>query len=147
MKVREIMSEQVAFVRPDSTIRETASVLRDRDLGGVPVVEEKKIVGFVTDRDLVIRSLANGDDPEKSRTSDVMTTPIASVHEDQEVADAAKMMREARVRRLLVTDSDDKAVGVLALADLAHGGLPKETVAEVVSTISEETPPERPSEV
>jgi CBS domain-containing protein len=120
MKVRDVMSKDVEVIDPDTTtVQEAAMKMRNIDVGLLPVCSDNRLVGMVSDRDIAIRAVADGRDPTKTRIADVMTGEIYFAREDQEINDAAKVMREHQVRRLPVLDKEQRLVGIVALADLA----------------------------
>jgi CBS domain-containing protein len=119
MKLKQIMTRNVETVGPDTTLQEAAEKMASLDVGFLPVMQAKVPVGVVTDRDITVRAVARGDDPRQTRVSQVMTTRVEAMSEDSPVEEAARLMREKRLRRLLVEDINRRIVGVVALADLA----------------------------
>lgn len=119
MKIREIMTENVAVLRPDSSVREAAQKMRELDVGPVPVMDGDRVVGMLTDRDITIRSTAEGRDPNTTPIQDVMTRNVVSCFEDDDVKEAARRMSEKQVRRLLVMNRANRLVGIASLGDLA----------------------------
>ena len=119
MQVKEVMTPRVTFVAPDAQIAEIASRMRDEDIGSVPVAENDRLVGMVTDRDIVIRGLAGAGDARNMRARDVMSPKILYCTEDQSVEEVLKNMGEQQVRRLPVVDRDKRLVGVVSLGDLS----------------------------
>lgn len=120
--LKEIMTKDVQVVPPHCPAGEIAQKMRQLDVGGIPVQEGDKILGQVTDRDLVLRVLAEGRDPKTTPARDIMSSPIVWAYEDQDVEEAAHLMEENQVRRLVVLDRDKKMVGIVALGDLATKG-------------------------
>jgi len=118
MQVQELMTRHVRFTRPDATLRETAQRMRQFEVGAMPVIDNKKVIGFVTDRDLAIRGLGEGL-PEASPIVDVMTPLPFTVYEDEDVDAAAKRMCEHKIRRLVVMDHQEQPAGILTIGDLA----------------------------
>lgn len=118
MKVSEVMTAQVATVRPTETVRKVASVMANVDSGAVPVVEDGKVVGLITDRDIVLRVVAEGGSLD-TPASDVMTADVQSCSEEDNVADAAAQMANHQIRRLVVTGDKGNLVGILSLGDIA----------------------------
>ena len=123
MKARDIMTTSPSVVTPEETAKHAAQIMRDLDVGFVPVVEKKstmRVVGVLTDRDLVIRGVAEGHVPSETRVRDCMTRgPIASVGMDENLPQVIATMEEAEVRRVVVVDTAKRLVGVIAQADLA----------------------------
>src|SRR5947209_10896530 len=102
MKVKEIMDPRVAVVHADTTVQEAAEKMKDLDVGPLPVCENDRLVGMVTDRDITVRAVAEGHDPWTDHVRDVMTPEVIFCFEDQDVAEAARLMKRKQVRRLLV---------------------------------------------
>lgn len=121
MKVTSVMHEGVQWVSPSTSIAEIARIMRDHDIGAVPVGENDKLIGMVTDRDLVCRMLADGRDPRKATARDVMTSGIAYCRAEQELDDALAIMQEKQIRRLPVIDKNKRMVGMLSLGDVSEG--------------------------
>jgi CBS domain-containing protein len=121
MRVHEIMSSSVELVGPDTPIRDAACVMRDNDIGALPVGENDRLIGMVTDRDIAVRAVAEGLGAT-AKVRDVMSEGIDYCFEDDDVDDAAAKMSQAQVRRLAVLNRDKRLVGVLSLGDIAQGG-------------------------
>jgi CBS domain-containing protein len=118
VKVSEVMTAQVVTAKPTETIREVAEIMKRIDAGAVPVFDDGKVAGMVTDRDIVLRVVAEGGDLS-APISGVMTDDVQSCHQDDNVADAAAQMANHQLRRLIVTDDDGKLSGILSLGDIA----------------------------
>jgi CBS domain-containing protein len=123
MMVNEVMRTQPALVDPGSTIAEAARTVRDRDLGCLLVGRDGHLLGLVTDRDLVVRGLANGADPTRERVCDVMSSEVLSCFDDQPVESVRAIMAEQGVRRLPVVDRWGRLTGVVSLSDVQGGGV------------------------
>ena len=119
MQLKEIMSRDVEVVRPDSTIQEAAEKMRALDVGPLPVCDGNRLVGMITDRDITVRATAEGAEPFSTRVGDVMTAETVFAFEDDDIEQAAQMMRDKQVRRLAVLNRDKQLVGIVALGDLA----------------------------
>ena len=119
MQLRDVMTQPPQYVSPSTPIGEAASVMRTKDIGMLLVTDNGKLVGTVTDRDIVIRGIAEGLDPRVAKTKDVMTNKMLYCFEDQDTEDAAQVMEDAQVRRLAILDRNKKLVGVVSLGDLA----------------------------
>jgi len=119
MQLHDIMTTDVQLTDPGMTIRDAASLMRDGDFGLLPVGENDRLVGTVTDRDITVRAVADGKNPETTTVRDVMSEGIHYCFEDQDVDAAADTMSEAQIRRLPILDRDKRLVGIVALADLA----------------------------
>jgi CBS domain-containing protein len=136
MKVKDLMSTQVEAVRPDASIQEAAQKMRSLDVGALPVVDGQQLVGMITDRDITVRATAEGRDAKTTRVRDVLSPDLVSVFEDQDVAEAERLMQEKQIRRLPVLSRNNKTlVGIVALADVAAEGGKKE-VARTVQAVS-----------
>src|SRR5919109_725376 len=139
MKVKDIMTEQVEIVHPDDSLKEAAQKMRDRDIGFLPVCDGDRLVGVVTDRDITLRSTAEGTDPNTSIGRALMTSPIVYCFDDQDVKEAAKLIEEHQIRRVaVVTREAKRLVGVVSLGDIARKST-KKVSAEVLESVSEPT--------
>jgi len=138
MQVREIMSQDVTIITPDDTLQKAAKLMADIDAGALPVGENDRLVGILTDRDITVRAVAQGKAPDQCKVRDVMSSEIKYVFEDDSVDDAAKRMSELQVRRLPVLNRDKRLVGIVSLGDVAakQGGQPAE---QAVSGVSQPT--------
>ncbi|ASY72120.1 CBS domain-containing protein [Sinorhizobium fredii] len=119
MHVSEIMTRDVHLVTPNDTIRDVARQMAENDIGFLPVEDHDRLVGMVTDRDIVVRGVADGLDPQ-AKVRDVMTTDVKYCFEDEEVDDVARNMGDIQVRRLPVVNRDKRLVGIVSLADAAR---------------------------
>ncbi len=135
-KLKDLMSRDVRVVTPDMSILEAAIQMREGDFGMLPVGENDRMIGTITDRDIAIRAVADGKD-SSTKVRDVMSEGIAWVFEDESVEDAAKMMSERQVRRLPVVDRNKRLVGIVALGDFAVESSEIRPAAEALSEISQ----------
>ena len=119
MKIKEVMTRAVETVRPDQSIQEAAAKMKSLDVGPMPVTEGDRLVGMITDRDIVIRAVADGRDARTTKVRDAMTTDVVSCREDDDVKDAAKKMKDRQIRRLVVVDGAQKVCGIVSLGDIA----------------------------
>jgi CBS domain-containing protein len=119
MLIREIMTEQVEFVTAEDTLRQAALKMRDSGVGPLPVCENRGVVGVITDRDITIRAVAEGLDPETTQVRDVMSGELICCYDDQEADVAAHLMQSQQIRRVLVLNRDRRLVGIVSLGDLA----------------------------
>src|SRR5260370_39427973 len=108
MKVQEIMTTNVECVSPDTGIQELANTMKTLDVGFIPICENDRLAGTVTDRDIVIRGIAGGHDLNTCKARDIMTSEVHWCFEDQDVKDVAKKMREKDVRRMLILSQDKR---------------------------------------
>src|SRR5437879_903480 len=119
MKIREIMSTNVECVPPNSGIRDLANKMKMLDVGFVPICENDRLVGTVTDRDIVIRCLAGGQDVNSCKAGEIMSKNIFWCYEDQDVKDVAEKMRDNDVRRMLILNKGKRLVGVVSIGDIS----------------------------
>ena len=122
MQVSEILTREVETVSPQCSARDAAERMRSMDVGALPVCDGRRLLGMVTDRDLAIRVLAEGRDPNATPVSDAMTPDVAYAFEDDDVRRAADIMKERQIRRLPVLDREKHLVGIVALGDIATAG-------------------------
>ena len=138
MLTKDIMTRDVECARPDATIQDAARKMRDLDVGSLPVCgENDRLAGILTDRDIVVRVVADGKDPRTTRVGDTMTPGIVYCFEDQDVTEAAKLMEGQQVRRLAVLDHNKRLVGIASLGDLAVKTRDEELAGEAIEAISE----------
>jgi CBS domain-containing protein len=119
MNVREIMTPDVVVASPDDTLQHAAELMADIDSGVLPVGENDRLVGMLTDRDITVRAVAAGKTPNECKVRDVMSPDIKYIFEDESIEDAARNMRDLQVRRLPVLNRDKRLVGIVSLGDLA----------------------------
>ncbi|MBI4424031.1 MAG: CBS domain-containing protein [Elusimicrobia bacterium] len=136
MKVRELMSGPVESVEPGDTVFEAARRMRSFDVGVLPVRDAGGLAGVLTDRDIVVRVVAEGGDPRQIDVREVMTRRPVACYVDQDVRDAARLMERSRVRRLPVLDYQDRLVGVLSLGDLPKKAEGLRVAAEVLEAVA-----------
>jgi CBS domain-containing protein len=117
--VKENMSIDVVYVEPGMCVADIAKLLRDGEIGCVPVRENGKVIGIITDRDISCRVTANDRDPATTTAKEIMTGEVSCCFEDDLLSDAAEVMEKKRVRRLPVLDRDEELVGLLTADDLA----------------------------
>lgn len=120
MQVRELMSSDIEVIAPDTTLQDAARRMRDSDVGALPVGENENLVGVVTDRDIVVRGVAEGKADADATVRDVLTEDLTFCFEDDDIEVAASLMADRQVRRLPVLNADRKLVGMLALADISR---------------------------
>jgi CBS domain-containing protein len=137
MKVRELMTTEPTTVEPKATLGEAATLMKQEDCGSIPVVEGGRLVGIVTDRDIVVRGVAAGKDPKTQRVSEVMSANPVTIGPDNDVSDAETKMADRQIRRLPVVDGG-KLVGIIVTAQIARAGNERK-VGETLKEISEPT--------
>jgi CBS domain-containing protein len=122
------------------SLRDVARIMKDRDTGVVPVVDGRKIIGMITDRDIVVRGLAEGKNLENASVTELMTRHVRSVREDSSVNDALELMSSAEVRRVAVVNNNDELVGIVSLGDISISTDRDNKVGKTVESISEAPP-------
>ena len=121
MKVKDAMHKGVDWVSPDTPVTELAKLMREHDIGAIPIGESDRLIGMVTDRDIVCKGLAsNGFDARRAMASDVMTEGIHCCREDDDLAKAVRHMEGLKIRRLPVINKGRRMVGILSLGDVSH---------------------------
>lgn len=120
MRIAEIMTRDVHVASPDDLIQDIARQMAENDIGFLPVGENDRLVGMITDRDIVVRHVADGRDG-KTRVGDIMTTDVRYCFDDDELSEVARHMGDEQIRRLPVINRDKRLVGIVSLADAARG--------------------------
>ncbi len=141
MDVRSVMTPEPACCTPQTKLTDVAKMMLDNDCGEIPVVADKqakKPVGVITDRDIVVRTLACGTDPTQKAAGDCMTSPPIVVTPDMSLVECCDIMEREQIRRVPVVDTDGRLVGIVALADIAMNA-GRRTTAEVIKEVSEPT--------
>ncbi len=115
MKLKDLMTSEVLVIRPTASLREVARKMELYDIGEMPVCDGQKILGLVTDRDICIKAVARGLDPDQSIVNEIMSSPVVWCFEDSSIEEATRLMHAQQIRRLVVVDRDKKMVGVIAL--------------------------------
>ena len=134
-RCREIMTKSVRSAAPTATFRDVAVMMRDGDVGSVPVVDGGKLIGIVTDRDIVVRSIADGKGTD-TFVSGAMTTELFTVGPDDFVFEAIRLMGDKQIRRIPVVDTGGELVGIIAIADVALETEDEREIAETLEEIS-----------
>ena len=132
--IKEVMTSQVKTCEPDTTVIEAAKVMAKEDVGPVPIVEQGRLTGIVTDRDIVVRVVAEGRDPSSTTVGEIASRDLVTVSPDDDLDAALKQLAEYQVRRIPVVEGD-RLVGIVAQADIARLGSDAKT-GEVVEEIS-----------
>ena len=143
MRVSEVMTQGVECIGPDATLQEAAAKMKSLDVGPLPVCDNDRLVGMVTDRDITVRATAEGDAPTDVRVRDVMTPEVIYCFEDDPVEDAARLMAAKQVRRLVVLNRDKRMVGIVSLGDLAVKTGDEQLAGNALEGISEPNQPDR----
>lgn len=120
MKVKDCMCGEVCCVKPDTKVYEIAKLMGQNHIGCVPVCDDKNcLVGIITDRDIILRSIANDKDVKSTNASEIMTTNVCTCNENEDICNAENKMAQNQIRRIPVVDNN-KVIGILTLGDLAH---------------------------
>lgn len=119
MYAKEIMTKGVIMVDPATSISDVADIMKNKDIGAVPVGKGESIEGIVTDRDIVVRGIAMGEDIDAAPVSKIMSREVSACYEDSDIREAAELMQERKIRRLIVLDHEDRPVGMISLGDIA----------------------------
>ena len=136
-RVRDVMTPDPQCVSEKDSILDAARIMQSSDTGVVPVVDGKKIVGMITDRDIVVRLIAEGKDVGKARVNEAMTKSVRKVDQDSPINEVVELMSNAQIRRVPVVNNKDEIVGIVSLADLANSTTPTGKVGKAVEEISE----------
>ena len=135
--VKEVMTETVIAADSTDNLTDTAKEMKNHDIGDLPVLEGNKLKGVVTDRDIVIRGLAEGQNPENTEVNEIMTSKVISAAPDTDVREGVEQMESHQVKRLFVVENDELK-GVVSIGDLARNPQTKDIVDEAQSAIKEE---------
>lgn len=139
MELKTVMTSDPAHCLRETPLSEVARLMRDHDCGAIPVIDDatsRRPIGIVTDRDIVVRLVADGRDPGSATAGDCLSTPAYMITDGATLADACHLMETRKVRRVVVVDDQGQLCGMLALADVALSGLASTTV-DVVKEVSE----------
>lgn len=136
MQAKEVMSSNIRIIPSNTSIQAAAELMRQMDIGTLPVTENGQIVGMLTDRDITIRAVAEGADPGVTPARDVMSRNVISCLEDQDARDVANAMEQNKVRRVVVVNRKNEAIGLISVDDLAMHAETKALADEVVKQFS-----------
>lgn len=139
-QIRDVMTANPECVSERDSLRDVARIMKDRDTGVVPVVDGRKIIGLITDRDIVVRGLAEGKNLDNATAADLMTKHVRSVRDDASVNEALELMSSAEVRRVAVVDKNDELVGIVSLGDISISTDKDSKVGKTIENISEAPP-------
>ncbi|MFP5247247.1 MAG: CBS domain-containing protein [Thermoanaerobaculia bacterium] len=138
--IRDVMTPNPECVSEKDSIRDVARIMKDQDTGVVPVVDGRRIIGLITDRDIVVRGLAEGKDLANARVNEIMTKSVRSLREDATVNEALEMMSRSEIRRLPVVNGNDELVGIVSLGDISTATNKDGKVGQTVESISQAPP-------
>ena len=137
MKLKEIMTREVEVVHPDASLQAAARKMRARDVGLLPVCDGDQLVGALSDRDITMRATAEGMDPKTTSVRELMTSAVVCCFEDQSVNEAAQLMKDNQIRRLMILNrGDERVVGIVSLGDLATHVSDHELSGQVLRRVS-----------
>jgi CBS domain-containing protein len=143
MQVNRVMTRRAECTRPDATLQEAAQRMTELDVGSLPVCDNDRLVGILTDRDITVRSISKGHDPKTHQVREVMTSDLFFCFEDQDVKEVADVMREKQIRRLPVLDRNKRLAGIVSIGDLAVEVEDEKLVGRALEGISEPSEPRR----
>jgi CBS domain-containing protein len=143
MQLKDVMTRQVEVISPDASLEEAARKMDQLNVGPLPVCEDERLVGLVTDRDITVRATAAGKDPRTTPVREAMSQDVLYCFEDQDVREAAQIMERQQVRRLPVLDHSKRLVGIVSLGDLATDTRDDRLTGEVLERVSEPAQPDR----
>ncbi len=142
LKVKDIMTKNVAYINPDSTVTEAAQLMQKHNVGSIPVCDSSGVIGVVTDRDIVVRNVAHGTNPQTTQVRNVMTSKVTTVTPDTDVNQLTSIMATNQIRRIPVVDKNT-LVGIVALGDLATDSRFDTEASDALSEISEQAKPSK----
>jgi len=140
MNVDEIMSRRFAVIPDQASLRDAAGMMRRFDVGVLPITSTGKLVGILTDRDIVVRGIATGCDPDQTRVADFMSRGVITCHAGDSIDHAIDTMAEHRVRRLVVLNLEQEITGILSVDDLAHALVGEHKLSELMRALPEAGP-------
>lgn len=135
MKVKNIMTKSVASLNPEDTVDKAAQVMAENNIGSLPVCQQGKVIGILTDRDISIRAMGNGDSSVKT-VRDVMSSNPVTVSPDMDIKDVSRIMSERQIRRVPVVENDN-VIGIVALGDLATNPKSNTQAGDALTSISQ----------
>ena len=135
MKARDLMHKGVEILAPDTPVTKLAKIMREKDIGVIPVGSNGKLIGMVTDRDITLRAVANGKDLTHLTAQDVMTKGVVCCRDTDKLRDVLELMEEKKIRRVPVTDESEQVVGMISLGDISDAA-PGRFTQEVMRAVS-----------
>jgi CBS domain-containing protein len=136
MKIKDVIRTRPQCVSPDATLAEAAGSMKMLDVGFLPICENDRLIGTVTDRDIAIRAVAKGCDPKVTKVREVMSRDLVYCMENQELDEAARLMEEKMVRRLPILDQNKRLVGIVSVGDLAARAHETQLAGEVLERVA-----------
>jgi CBS domain-containing protein len=141
MQLRDVMTASVQDIPADATLMQAAEKMKSLNVGAIPVCENDRLIGMITDRDITVRAVAEGRDPRQTTVRDAMTRDVCFCYADDSLESAAKLMEEKQIRRLPVFDRSGRAIGIVSLGDLAVRNRDDRLSGEVLERVSEPAEP------
>jgi CBS domain-containing protein len=139
-QVKDVMTKDVEIISPNDSLKDAAEKMRTLNVGPLPVCDGDRLKGIITDRDIVVRAVSQGMDPNNTRVSQAMTGELEYVYEDEDISKVARMMKDEQLRRILVVNRDKRLVGIVSLGDLAEA-MSTEESGKTLESISEPSQP------
>ena len=136
MLIKDIMTSNVEVVTPETSIKDAARRMRSSDIGILPVCEEGKCIGVITDRDITIRATAQGFDPATTKVNEIMTHTVVYCSQDDDIYTAARVMEDKQIRRIIVLDTNKQVIGLCSLSDLALDTNDLQLTGEILHEVS-----------
>jgi CBS domain-containing protein len=130
-RVSDVMTKQVVYLSAETTLDEAARVMKESDIGDVVVTDGATLAGLLTDRDIVVRAVAERADPRSTTIGSIITREVVMIEQHSTAGEAAALMRERNIRRVLVCDTERKLVGIVSLGDLAMQLDPNSALADI----------------
>lgn len=140
--VKEVMTKRVEVVPPDCNILDAAQKMKELGVGVLPICENDRLRGMITDRDIALRAVASGADVHKTTVEEIMSSPIIYCYEDQQVGDVARIMEVEQIRRLVVLDRNKRMCGIVSLGDIAVKTGREDLAGEILERVSEPSRPQ-----
>lgn len=140
MKVKEVMTKSIASLNPEDTVQYAAQLMKEYDIGSIPVCSEEKVIGIITDRDITLRAVAEGENTRNKLVRDIMSSNPVVGKPDMEISDAVRIMSERKIRRLPVVESNN-LIGIVSLGDIAVEPSLKNNAEDALQNISEPCTP------
>lgn len=139
MQIKDVMTRNPACCAPDTKLEEVARMMLEHDCGAIPVCDDDKAIGMITDRDITVRAVACGKNPLEMSARDVMSRPVVCVKEDADLEEAIEALEDNALRRVIVVDGQGRVCGIVAQADIAEHA-PEEEAGELVQAVSTQPP-------
>ena len=137
-RVKDVMVPNIAIIDPESSLREAMQEMEEIDCGLMPVGAQEKLIGIITDRDIAIRAVAKGKDPQKTKVREIMTNKVLSVSEDTDLNEAAEIIKTHKVNRLIVKDKKGRVSGIVSLTGLIRETANAKAIAQFVQHLAAE---------